>query len=135
MADVPASVFFTEPKVDSAVVRIETAREPLLAGAARERFFVLAHGGFSEKRKQIHNSLARYLRCDPATVGQWLAAAEIERTRRAQTLSMGEWLRLTHASLIETAMLPRADVTTPLKVSRRTRKQSAAENEEESETT
>ena len=125
VADVPAGAFFPPPKVDSAVVRVEVNPEPALAGAARERFFALAHGGFSEKRKQIHNSLARYMRCDPAVVGRWLAAADIAPTRRAQTLSMEEWLRLTSASLAETPTLAPPDPATPVKPSRRARRSSS----------
>jgi len=135
VADVPAGAFFPPPKVDSSVVRVEVNSGPLLTGAARTRFFALAHGGFSEKRKQIHNSLARYMRCDPAVVARWLAAAEIAPTRRAQTLSMEEWLRLTRASLAETPTLAPADPATPLKPSRRAQRASQATAEDVIDTT
>lgn len=96
---VPASAFFPPPQVDSAIVRVDVAPEPPLIGAARDHLFALAHAGFAEKRKQLHNSLARNLHESPETISRWLAAAEIEPTRRAQTLSLDDWLRLTAVTL------------------------------------
>ncbi len=91
---IPASAFFPPPKVESAIVRVDVYAEPLATGAVREQFFRLAHAGFAEKRKQIHNALERNLDIPRETVGQWLAAIGIDPTRRAQTLSMAEWLHL-----------------------------------------
>jgi 16S rRNA (adenine1518-N6/adenine1519-N6)-dimethyltransferase len=98
---VPAAAFYPPPQVDSAVVRVDLFPTPPLEGAARERFFALAHAGFAEKRKMLHNSLARNLRIPQETVGRWLSAAEIEPTRRAETLSVDDWLRLTRIVLAE----------------------------------
>ena len=99
VARVPPTAFFPPPQVESAVVRLELRPEPPLSGAARERFFELAHAGFAEKRKQIHNSLARNLRVPQEAVARWLAEAGIDPMRRAETLSLENWLRLTRASL------------------------------------
>lgn len=99
VAVVPPDAFFPPPKVDSAVLRIELNAQPPLAPAARDRLFQLAHAGFSEKRKQLHNSLARNLDIAPETISCWLAAAGIDPTRRAQTLSVDDWIHLTDASL------------------------------------
>jgi 16S rRNA (adenine1518-N6/adenine1519-N6)-dimethyltransferase len=67
----------------------------------RDWFFTLARAGFAEKRKQIHNSLAHHLDVDPARIQTWLSAAGIELARRAQTLSLEDWLRLTAVSLAD----------------------------------
>jgi 16S rRNA (adenine1518-N6/adenine1519-N6)-dimethyltransferase len=101
VARVPPGAFFPPPKVDSAVVRIDLFAEPPLAGAACARFFALAHAGFAEKRKQLHNNLARHLEAPREEVWAWLEAAGIDPTRRAQTLGVEEWLALTRASLAE----------------------------------
>ncbi len=98
---VPASAFFPPPQVDSAIVRVDVAPEPPLIGPARDQLFRLAHAGFAEKRKQLHNSLARNLHESAETISRWLAAANIEPSRRAQTLSLGDWLRLTAVTMIE----------------------------------
>jgi 16S rRNA (adenine1518-N6/adenine1519-N6)-dimethyltransferase len=95
VARVPADAFYPPPKVDSAVVRVDLFSQPPLSDAERDRFFGIAHAGFAEKRKQIHNSLARNLHVSQATVATWLAEAGIDPMRRAETLSLDEWLRLT----------------------------------------
>jgi 16S rRNA (adenine1518-N6/adenine1519-N6)-dimethyltransferase len=96
VAVVPAASFYPPPKVDSAIISVELFAQPPLSGEARERFFGLAHAGFAERRKQLHNSLARNLRIPQETVAAWLEEAGIEASRRAETLSVEEWLRLTN---------------------------------------
>jgi 16S rRNA (adenine1518-N6/adenine1519-N6)-dimethyltransferase len=96
---VPATAFFPPPKVESAIVRVDVYAEPLATGALREQFFRMAHAGFAQKRKQLHNALERNLDVSRETVGQWLAAAGIDPTRRAQTVSLEEWLRLASQAL------------------------------------
>jgi 16S rRNA (adenine1518-N6/adenine1519-N6)-dimethyltransferase len=103
VAQVPAASFYPPPQVDSAIVRIDLLPEPPLTGKAREKFFRLAQAGFAEKRKQVHNSLARNLHVPQERVGHWLAEAKIDPMRRAETLSMEEWLRLTRIVLEEGA--------------------------------
>jgi 16S rRNA (adenine1518-N6/adenine1519-N6)-dimethyltransferase len=100
IAQVPASAFYPPPKVNSAIVRVDLHPAPLsLEG--RNWFFTLARAGFAEKRKQIHNSLARHLDAEPARILAWLSVARIEPARRAQTLSLEDWLRLTVVSLAD----------------------------------
>jgi 16S rRNA (adenine1518-N6/adenine1519-N6)-dimethyltransferase len=99
VATVPPDAFYPPPKVESAVVRVELDPQPPLSPAARDRLFQLAHAGFAEKRKQLHNSLARHLDTPPETIHCWLAHAAIDPARRAQTLSLEDWLRLTRVSL------------------------------------
>jgi 16S rRNA (adenine1518-N6/adenine1519-N6)-dimethyltransferase len=94
VAFVPATAFFPPPKVDSAVVRVDLHPAPLLDDHTTEQFFMLIHAGFAEKRKQLHNTLARHLNASRETISRWLADGEIDPMRRAQTLSLEEWLRL-----------------------------------------
>lgn len=91
---VPAGAFYPPPKVDSAVVRVDLHPTPLLDANASEMFFELIHAGFAEKRKQLHNTLARHLSAPREAIDSWLAQAGIDPMRRAQTLSMDEWLAL-----------------------------------------
>jgi 16S rRNA (adenine1518-N6/adenine1519-N6)-dimethyltransferase len=100
IAHVPASAFYPPPKVDSAIVRVSLRPAPLSV-EERDWFFTLARAGFAEKRKQMHNSLARHLDAEPARILAWLSAAGIEPARRAQTLSLEDWLRLTAVSLAD----------------------------------
>ena len=92
---VPASSFYPPPQVDSAIVRVDVFPAPPLDRATRDVLFGIAHAGFAERRKQLHNTLARNLKVPHETVRAWLDAAGIEPSRRAETLSVDDWVRLT----------------------------------------
>ncbi len=96
VAHVPARAFYPAPKVDSAILRVDLKDEVPLEHKQRDSFFRLVQAGFSERRKQIHNSLARGLHRKDAEVQAWLNAASIDPGRRAETLSIEEWLQLWH---------------------------------------
>ena len=96
VAHVPARAFYPAPKVDSAILRVDLKDEVPLAHEQRDSFFRLVQAGFSERRKQIHNSLARGLHRKDAEVRVWLKTAGIDPGRRAETLSIEEWLQLWH---------------------------------------
>ncbi|HEX5441267.1 MAG TPA: 16S rRNA (adenine(1518)-N(6)/adenine(1519)-N(6))-dimethyltransferase RsmA [Ktedonobacterales bacterium] len=98
---VPATAFFPPPRVDSAVLRVDLHPAPLLDADTTEQFFALIHAGFAEKRKQLHNTLARHLDAPRETISRWLAEGEIDPMRRAQTLSLDEWLRLARIAQAE----------------------------------
>jgi 16S rRNA (adenine1518-N6/adenine1519-N6)-dimethyltransferase len=99
IAQVPAHSFYPAPKVDSAILRVdvydgEDALHKSLTQQERDRFFRVVQAGFSEKRKQLHNALGRGLYCKDEKVRAWLEQAGIDASRRAETLSINEWLRL-----------------------------------------
>ena len=95
IATIPSVAFFPPPKVDSAIVRLVPHRVPPFQVADSRRFFKVVKAGFGEKRKQLHNALVRGLAHIPATqIDAALEAAAIDRTRRAETLSLGEWAAL-----------------------------------------
>jgi len=60
----------------------------------RDSFFRVVQAGFSERRKQLHNALTSGLHRKNEIVRNWLALAAIDASRRAETLSIEEWLRL-----------------------------------------
>ncbi|MCB9108717.1 MAG: ribosomal RNA small subunit methyltransferase A [Anaerolineales bacterium] len=93
---IPAGAFYPSPKVDSAVVRIDTYAQPPAASVTDiEFFFQVVKAGFSQKRKQLKNTLAAGLRRPTEAVIQALEQAGIDPARRAQTLSVEEWGKLT----------------------------------------
>ena len=97
MAHVPAAAFYPAPKVDSAILRIdvhEQTEQAQLTGSERDSFFRVVQAGFSERRKQLHNSLTHGLHRKNEEIRALLTAAHIDITRRAETLSIEEWLRL-----------------------------------------
>ncbi|HEY4383481.1 MAG TPA: 16S rRNA (adenine(1518)-N(6)/adenine(1519)-N(6))-dimethyltransferase RsmA [Ktedonobacteraceae bacterium] len=94
IAQVPARSFFPAPKVDSAILRVDVNPRAPLQPEERNRFFRIIQAGFSERRKQLHNSLAHGLHTKNEEIRAWLATAGIEASRRAETLSIEEWLKL-----------------------------------------
>ena len=88
---IPASAFYPEPNVDSAVVRISLYPEPLISPDRLNDFFELAKAGFGQKRKTIRNSLSSNLHIGTTEITEKLLQAGIDPMRRAETLSIPEW--------------------------------------------
>jgi len=91
---VPAHCFYPQPKVDSAIVRIEVYPEPAVPVKDIAGFFEIVKAGFSTPRKQIRNSLALGLQIAPADAVELLGKAKIAPQRRPETLSLEEWAKL-----------------------------------------
>jgi 16S rRNA (adenine1518-N6/adenine1519-N6)-dimethyltransferase len=90
---VPPRAFYPPPKVESAVIRLDIRDEPPveLPPGGRDSFFRVVKAGFSQKRKQLKNSLGSGLGLKPAECALALEEADIDPTRRAQTLTLDEW--------------------------------------------
>lgn len=86
--------FAPPPEVRSAVVRIVRLPEPAVDAPSEARFFEVVRAGFRHPRKQLHNALAQGIWLEEGEARDWLAACEIDPTRRPQTLSLEEWARL-----------------------------------------
>lgn len=91
------AVFWPRPNVDSAVLCVETYEQPIVDVPGDKEFFRVVKAGFSQKRKQLRNSLAGGLGVKSAAADAYLTAAGIEPKRRAETLSLEEWAALTRA--------------------------------------
>jgi len=91
---IKADAFYPGPKVDSAIIRIDLPETPRIQVNNVDTFFAVAKAGFSQKRKQIHNSLVAGLALRREEVARFLQAAEIDPKRRAETLSLEEWAKL-----------------------------------------
>lgn len=91
---IPAGAFYPAPKVDSAVVRIDTFAQPPVPVADADHFFRVVKAGFGQKRKQLKNSLAAGLHRPMPEITAALSSAAIDPTRRAETLTLAEWARL-----------------------------------------
>ncbi|HET6379969.1 MAG TPA: 16S rRNA (adenine(1518)-N(6)/adenine(1519)-N(6))-dimethyltransferase, partial [candidate division Zixibacteria bacterium] len=64
---------------------------PVPPGEDREPFYRIVQAGFRQRRKMLHNALARELPLPPGALGAALAACRIEGSRRPQMLSVEEW--------------------------------------------
>jgi 16S rRNA (adenine1518-N6/adenine1519-N6)-dimethyltransferase len=94
-AKIPAGAFYPPPRVDSAVIRIERYPAPLIPIDQIDSFFQLIKAGFSQKRKTLRNALSAGLRCSAPEAEALLQTAGIDPIRRAETLSLDEWRKLT----------------------------------------
>ncbi|WP_051914035.1 16S rRNA (adenine(1518)-N(6)/adenine(1519)-N(6))-dimethyltransferase RsmA [Thermorudis peleae] len=86
--------FVPPPKVESAVVTLDRRAEPLVPQAEQSDFFRVVQAGFQQRRKQLVNALAHGLGLPKPAVHAALQAAAIAPTRRAETLTIAEWLTL-----------------------------------------
>lgn len=88
---VPAALFTPPPKVDSQILILNRRPRPLFGTIDEKLFFRIVKAGFSQKRKTLLNSLSGGLQLEKSAVKQWCEAANIDPSRRAQTLSLDEW--------------------------------------------
>lgn len=99
---IPAGAFYPVPKVDSAVVKIDLHRQPLLPDQQRSKFFEIVKAGFTHNRKTLRNSLSKGLGWPTDRTEKMLREADIDPRRRAETIKLEEWLELTrHYDKIE----------------------------------
>jgi 16S rRNA (adenine1518-N6/adenine1519-N6)-dimethyltransferase len=89
--------FFPPPSVESAVVRVDLHAAPSVRVEDTGVFFRVVRAGFAQRRKQLRNGLAAGLGRSPGEVAAELTLAGVDPRRRAQTLSLEEWTRVTRA--------------------------------------
>jgi len=89
--------FYPVPDVTSAVVRVDLHAAPPVPAGNRDAFFRVVRAGFSQRRKQLRNTLAAGLGLPPQHVEDRLSEIGLDARRRAQTLSLIEWAAVTDA--------------------------------------
>ncbi|HTS82178.1 MAG TPA: 16S rRNA (adenine(1518)-N(6)/adenine(1519)-N(6))-dimethyltransferase RsmA [Myxococcaceae bacterium] len=96
--NVPAGAFHPPPKVDSAVLLLEHRASPRAEVGDEAHFRRVVKAGFSQRRKTLLNALQsdRSLG-DVGAVRGALAAAGIDSSRRAETLTVAEFAGLARA--------------------------------------
>jgi 16S rRNA (adenine1518-N6/adenine1519-N6)-dimethyltransferase len=94
LAYLPSAVFYPQPNVESAILRIDRYPEPQIPIGLLTTFFRLVKAGFSQKRKTLRNSLSGGMRWKPAQSEAILYQSGINYMRRAETLSLEEWGKL-----------------------------------------
>lgn len=88
------SSFYPPPKVSSAILKLVPHSNLPFGSSDRESFFRVVKAGFQGKRKQIVNSLSQGLGQGKVNILNLLSRAGLEPHRRAETLSLEEWLKL-----------------------------------------
>lgn len=95
--DVHPQAFDPPPAVFSSVVRLVLRERPLVPQGRIDSFFTLVSKTFRNPRKQIHNALCRETGLS-AEEAEWaLRQAAIDPIRRAETLTIDDWLALLDA--------------------------------------
>jgi 16S rRNA (adenine1518-N6/adenine1519-N6)-dimethyltransferase len=97
IAEVKAACFFPKPKVDSLVIAI-SFRDHAEPSAIDESFlFKVVKASFSKRRKTLKNALSGpILKIDAATAARELVATGIDPIRRAETLTIEEFVNLSN---------------------------------------
>lgn len=99
---VPKTVFMPQPNVDSAVIRLTVREEPAVKVRNEDFFFQVTRASFAQRRKTILNNLTSQLpdgKIKKDKILQALEKAEIEPSRRGETLSIAEFAQLSDALL------------------------------------
>lgn len=89
---VPRSVFWPQPDVQSAVVRLVPRGG--WPDAEYQSFMHTVKTLFQQRRKQLRSSLKRLFHLDDATVDAVAAAVGLDPSRRAEQIDAGCWRRL-----------------------------------------
>jgi len=91
---VPPGAFRPPPKVDSAVLQLRVLREPRVPLRDPRRFEAVVRAAFAQRRKMLGNALGAGLGLPLDVVRKAAAAAGIDLTRRAETLTLSEFAAL-----------------------------------------
>lgn len=94
ITEVPRECFYPVPKVDSVVLRLDILDEPAVETKNEDFLFKCVRAGFSQRRKTLLNSLSSMDGMDKDKVHYALTRADIDQSRRAETLTLGEFARL-----------------------------------------
>jgi 16S rRNA (adenine1518-N6/adenine1519-N6)-dimethyltransferase len=90
-----ASRFFPAPKVDSTVIRIRFADPPSVPAKDEALLFRVIKAAFGKRRKTLRNALTQHdLGLAPSTCKRLLTEAQIDPMRRAESLSVPGFVRL-----------------------------------------
>ncbi|HZK25220.1 MAG TPA: 16S rRNA (adenine(1518)-N(6)/adenine(1519)-N(6))-dimethyltransferase RsmA [Oscillospiraceae bacterium] len=92
--EVPRTVFFPRPEVASAVLNIKPKQRTLLTPAAEVHFYQIVEAVFAQRRKTILNTLHAALGMDKAEILVLGELAELDLSRRGETLAVEEFARL-----------------------------------------
>lgn len=91
---VPKDSFLPPPKVNSEVIQLTIRKEPPVKVENEEFFFKLVKAAFSQRRKTAENSISAGLGIKKNIVADALEKAGLERTVRAEKLTMEDFANL-----------------------------------------
>ena len=92
---VPPTSFIPAPAVDSAVIVCKRREKPPVEVCDEGLFFRVVKAAFSLRRKMLSNSL-KNMGIKSEQVAKWLELAGVDGKRRAETLSLEDFAKLTN---------------------------------------
>ncbi len=93
---VPRAVFVPQPKVDSAVLRMDVRKEHPVDLQDEALFFQCMKSGFEQRRKTLLNSLTGTAGLSKEDINRILTAVGIDPGRRSETLDLQEFAALSN---------------------------------------
>ena len=94
IAKAPKEAFYPAPKVDSVVLKLDRLKEPPVDVKEPKLLFECVKKGFGMRRKTLLNSLTGVNDSGREEIREALKRADIEETRRAETLSLAEFAKI-----------------------------------------
>jgi len=95
VTSVPARYFSPTPKVDSAVLHIDSISKKFFTDITEERFFKIIKAGFANKRKQLINNLSGF--ATKENVSSILQEIGLSEHIRAEDIHLEDWKKLIQA--------------------------------------
>ena len=86
--------FMPAPNVDSCVIRLDIKKEPPVHVKDEKLFFSVIRGAFSQRRKNLANSLSSSMNIPKSEVMEIIKAAGISENARPEQLSLDEFAAL-----------------------------------------
>jgi len=102
---VSPEAFCPQPKVRSTVLKVELFPEPLVPREIVPALRGLVRCAFGQRRKTLANALTGWLQGNRGHVEKFLRAKEVDPSRRGETLSVGEFIRLAQAATLEELLM------------------------------
>ncbi|TCS80173.1 16S rRNA (adenine(1518)-N(6)/adenine(1519)-N(6))-dimethyltransferase RsmA [Tepidibacillus fermentans] len=95
---VPKTVFVPKPNVDSAIIQLKIRKQPPVQVEDENFFFRVIKASFAQRRKTIINNLIHNLfgKDKKEQLEILLKSIDIDPNRRAETLNIGEYARLSN---------------------------------------
>lgn len=97
VVDAGSECFYPAPKVDSVVLRMDLLDGKPVEPKDEDFYFKTIKAGFTQRRKTLLNSLQTLEGYDKTTIEEALLKADIDKSRRAESLTMQEFAALADA--------------------------------------
>lgn len=98
--DVPAGCFVPQPKVDSAVIRLNPLEQPSVAVKNEKLFFAIVRAAFNQRRKTLVNAISPAFggRLDKADILSLMKTCNLDERIRGEKLTLEEYAALADAA-------------------------------------